>query len=115
MTARRLRVLFYVACLLPFDLTVGISLLGAQVLGLFLRTKRLPPALRPAQTGSVTLLILTWDGRRLLEEFLPSVVEAAGNHEVMVVDNGSKDDSVQFLKTRFPKVRVLQLDRNYGY
>jgi GT2 family glycosyltransferase len=71
--------------------------------------------LRPPQTGLVTILILSWDGRPLLEEFLPSVLEAAGNHEVMVVDNGSKDDSVEFLKSRFPRVRVLQLDRNYGY
>jgi GT2 family glycosyltransferase len=71
--------------------------------------------LTPPQTGSVTILILSWDGRPLLEEFLPSVVEAAGNHEVMVVDNGSHDGSVEFLKARFPGVRVLQLDRNYGY
>jgi len=115
MTARRLRVLFYVACLLPVDLTVGASLLGAQVLSMFFRSRASLPPLSPPQTASVTILILSWDGRPLLEEFLPSVLEAAGNHEVMVVDNGSKDDSVQFLKSRFPKVRVLPLDRNYGY
>jgi len=115
MTARRLRVILYVACSLPIDLTVGVSLLGAQVLALFLGSKRSLPALSPPQTASATILILSWDGRPLLEEFLPSVVAAAENHEVMVVDNGSKDDSVQFLKTRFPKVRVLELDRNYGY
>ena len=115
MTARRLRVLFYVACLLPVDLTVGASLLAAQLLALFFRGRSSRPVLRPPETGSVTILILSWDGRPLLEEFLPSVLEAAGKHEVMVVDNGSKDDSVQFLQTRFPKVRVLKLDRNYGY
>jgi len=115
MTARRLRVLFYVACLLPVDLTVSVSLLGAQILALFFKSRRSLPALRPPQTASVTILILSWDGRSLLEEFLPSVVEAAGNHEVMVVDNGSTDGSVEFLKTRFPQVRVLPLDRNYGY
>jgi len=115
MTARRFRVLFFVACLLPVDLVVGVSLLGAQALALFFRSRRPLPAMRPPQTASVTILILNWDGRPLLEEFLPSVVEAAGNHEVLVVDNGSKDDSVEFLKARFPGVRVLQLDRNYGY
>jgi len=115
MTARRFRVLFFVACLLPVDLAVGVSLLGAQALALFFRSRRPLPAMRPPQTASVTILILNWDGRPLLEEFLPSVVEAAGNHEVLVVDNGSKDDSVEFLKARFPGVRVLQLDRNYGY
>lgn len=115
MTARRLRVLFYVACLLPVDVTVGVSLLGAHLLALLFRSRSSLPALTPPQTASVTILILNWDGRPLLEEFLPSVLEAAGEHEVMVVDNGSKDDSVAFLRTRFPKVRVLQLDRNYGY
>jgi len=97
------------------DLAVGASLLGAQLLALFMKSRRPLPAMRPPQTASVTILILSWDGRPLLEEFLPSVLEAAGNNEVLVVDNGSKDDSVEFLKARFPKVRVLQLDRNYGY
>src|SRR5215813_7174225 len=111
MTTRRLRVLFYVACLLPVDLTVGASLLGARALAMFFRSRSSLPTLTPPQTASVTILILSWDGRPLLEEFLPSVLDAAGNHEVMVVDNGSKDDSVEFLKSRFPQVRVLQLDR----
>jgi len=119
MKGRRLRVLFYVACLLPVDLTVGVSLLGAQFASFILRVlpgskKTLSPLL-PPHTATVTIQILTWDGRSLLEEFLPSVVAAAGNHEVLVVDNGSSDDSVAFLKSRFPRVRILRLDRNYGY
>src|SRR5688572_5963623 len=118
MTGRRVRILLSVGCLLPVDATVAFSLLGAQILAFFLKVFRPPrsfSASRPPQTASVTIQILTWDGRPLLEEFLPSVVEAAGNHEVLVVDNGSTDGSVEFLKNRFPTVRVLPLDRNYGY
>jgi len=60
-----------------------------------------------------------WDGKHLLEECLPAVLEAVrfegGNHEVLVVDNGSTDGSLEFVRTRFPQVRVLALDRNYGF
>jgi GT2 family glycosyltransferase len=69
----------------------------------------------PPETNSVTIQILSWDGRHLLEEFLPSVLVGAGKHEVMVVDNGSTDGSVEFLKTQYPGIRVVQLDRNYGF
>jgi len=119
MNRRRLRVLFFVACLLPVDMVVGISLLGAQVVAFVLTPllalrRRVPPN-QPPQTSPVTIQILSWDGRHLLEEYLPSVLEAAGGNEVLVVDNGSTDDSVEFLKESFPKVRVVQLDRNYGF
>jgi O-antigen biosynthesis protein len=118
MNLRRLRVLLCVACLLPLDVVVGIALLGAQAFAFLwvgLSSKRRIPPLSAPETGSVTIQILSWDGRHLLEEFLPSVLEGAGKHEVMVVDNGSTDDSVRFLNTQFPKIRVVRLDRNYGF
>jgi len=62
---------------------------------------------------------VNWDGRQLLAECLPSVVEAVqhdgGNHEILVVDNGSTDGSVDFVRQHFPCVHVLALDRNYGF
>ena len=81
----------------------------------FLAATRRVPAINPPQTSTVTIQILSWDGRPLLEEFLPSVLEAVGSNEVVVVDNGSTDDTVEFLRTKFPRVRVVQLDRNYGF
>ena len=118
MKGRRFRILLYVGCLLPVDLAVAFSLLGAQFIALVSRivvSKSSLPRFTAPQTASVTIQILTWDGKPLLEEFLPSVIEAAGHHEVMVVDNGSTDGSLELLKNRFPTVRVLRLDRNYGY
>jgi len=40
---------------------------------------------------------------------------AGGNHEILVVDNGSADGSAQFIRENFPQVRILPLDRNYGF
>src|SRR5215204_618633 len=119
MTARRIRVLLCVALLLPVDIVVGVLLLGVQLLafvfGSFRTQKSNTASFAPPSIGSVTIQILNWDGRSLLEEFLPSVLAAAGPHQVVVVDNGSKDDSVAFLKKHFQSVRVVALDRNYGF
>jgi GT2 family glycosyltransferase len=64
----------------------------------------------------VAIVILNWNGRKYLEQFLPSVL--AGTYpqqELIVADNGSNDDSVSFLQTNYPKIRIIQLDRNYGF
>jgi O-antigen biosynthesis protein len=116
MSTRRIRLFVSVACLLPFDLAVGFLLFCAQAAALPLRVfKRRMPRLPTPQTATVTIQILNWDGKHLLEEFLPGVLEAAGSHHVLVVDNGSTDGSVQFLQSRFPQVQVVCLDRNYGF
>jgi len=65
-----------------------------------------------------TIVIPNWNGKDLLEKYLPSVIaaaEACPGSEVLVVDNGSSDGSAAFLKERFPQVRVLALDRNLGF
>lgn len=64
----------------------------------------------------VSVVILNWNGEKVLPTFLPSVVRytTLPNSEVVVVDNGSTDDSLTLLKD-FPTVRVLPLDKNYGF
>lgn len=65
---------------------------------------------------TVSVVIANWNGRHLLERFLPSVLEAVRDcDEVIVVDNGSVDGSVEFLRARFPQVRLIALRRNYGF
>ncbi len=66
-----------------------------------------------------SLIISTWNGRHLLETCLPRVLRAVeqegGDHEVIVVDDASRDDTVEFLRQRFPQVRVVALKRNLRF
>lgn len=65
---------------------------------------------------SVAIVILNWNGRNWLEQFLPSVVLSNyPNLQIIVGDNASTDDSVSFLKTNYPQVAVLENDNNYGF
>ena len=65
-----------------------------------------------------TLIIVNHNGRDLLEASVPAALEAArraGRHPVMVADDGSTDDSIEFLCRRFPEVRVVALPkRGFG-
>lgn len=61
------------------------------------------------------IAILNWNGRKLLEEFLPSVVQFSQKSEIYVIDNGSDDESVNYLKTNFPSVKIIQNQENFGY
>lgn len=70
-----------------------------------------------SNTKKVAVVILNWNGAKLMEEFLPSVMDysPAELAEVIVADNGSTDASVNMLKEKFPAVRIIQLDKNYGF
>ncbi len=63
------------------------------------------------------VIILNWNGRKFLEEFLPSVCRdsISDDSEVVVADNGSTDDSLDFLANSYPQVRLLKFDKNYGF
>lgn len=64
----------------------------------------------------LSVVILNWNGRNHLERYLPSVVaHSTGEAEVIVADNGSTDDSLVWLRLAYPDVRVVRLDRNYGF
>lgn len=64
----------------------------------------------------VAIVILNWNGRHYLQQFLPSVLATTyTNVEIIVADNGSTDDSVSFLKQLYPQIRIILLDQNYGY
>ncbi len=67
--------------------------------------------------AQVAVVILNWNGASMLRRFLPSVVAntPVALADVIVADNGSTDDSLQVLASEFPDVRILPLDRNYGF
>lgn len=64
---------------------------------------------------NIAIVILNWNGRSLLEQFLPSVVNHSEGASVYVADNASTDDSIEYLKTSFPEVQIIQNDSNGGY
>lgn len=68
-------------------------------------------------TKKVAVVILSWNGIKFLEQFLPSVVQHTSTDlcEIIVADNCSTDHSVEFIKKNFPQVRVIQNSRNAGF
>lgn len=64
-----------------------------------------------------TVVILNWNGKSLLKQFLPLVLahSVSDTCRVVVADNGSTDDSVAFLKRTFPELPLILLDKNYGF
>ena len=68
---------------------------------------------------TVSIIIINWNGKNLLRKCLPSVITAAEyvkkRYEIIIVDNDSTDGSVQFLKSKFPKVKVIILKENTGF
>jgi GT2 family glycosyltransferase len=63
----------------------------------------------------IAIIILNWNGKALLEQFLPSVVAHSSQATVYVADNASTDDSVGFVKEYFPSVKIIQNEVNEGY
>ncbi len=68
---------------------------------------------------SIAIVILNWNGEKFLKQFLPGVVNNSlvpnFRVDVIVADNGSTDKSVEWLRISFPTLRVIELDKNYGF
>lgn len=66
-----------------------------------------------------SIIITNWNGKYLLQDCLPSVIKAVefdkGEHEIIVVDDGSIDGSVEFVKSQFPVVKIIPLKKNRGF
>ncbi len=63
------------------------------------------------------IVILNWNTRHYLEKFLPFLVNFTSFPDVQLVlaDNGSSDDSVDFVKSHYPAITTISLDKNYGF
>ncbi|AJR04142.1 glycosyltransferase family 2 protein [Siansivirga zeaxanthinifaciens] len=64
---------------------------------------------------NIAIVILNWNGKTLLETFLPSVIKYSKEAEIYVADNASTDDSISFLNSRYPKINIIQNNENGGY
>ena len=94
-----------------------LSIALCDLLWLIVGRRLRQPGAQP-RTSAATVVIPNWNGRDLLEKYLPSVIAAVeGNprNEILVVDNGSTDGSVELLRTRFPRVRTLAISKNLGF
>jgi GT2 family glycosyltransferase/glycosyltransferase involved in cell wall biosynthesis len=106
--------------LLPLLLAVGLILIVFNLVASLtdFTRRRLPPDRAP-KSGPASIIVLNWNGKSLLTEGLPSILRAVQvdgrPHEVMVVDNGSTDGSLEYLAEFFPQVRVLALNKNIGF
>jgi len=64
----------------------------------------------------VAIVILNWNGQKMLKEYLPSVLQYSRNEAtVYVADNASTDDSLVMLREHFPEVQLIELEKNWGF
>ncbi|WP_396192064.1 glycosyltransferase family 2 protein [Flavobacterium sp.] len=63
----------------------------------------------------IAVVILNWNGAKLLEQFLPSIVSFSDEATIYVADNASTDTSIEVVKSKFPSVKIIQNDSNYGF
>ena len=102
----------------PLLMVVGFLALAAADLFWKLFGRRIPRRDEAPSTGAASVVIPNWNGKDLLAKYLPSVIAAlAGNpaNEILVVDNGSEDGSAEFVRSTFPQVKLLALEKNLGF
>ncbi len=63
----------------------------------------------------VAIVILNWNGRKMMEQYLPSVIDHSQGATIYVADNASTDDSLEWLHIYNNKVKTILLDQNYGF
>ncbi|MFO7673932.1 MAG: glycosyltransferase, partial [Lutibacter sp.] len=65
----------------------------------------------------IAIVILNWNGKHLLEKFLPSIVKYSDFEfaQIYVADNASEDDSVSFVKSMYPQIKIIQNSINGGF
>jgi GT2 family glycosyltransferase len=96
--------------------TIG-ALALVDVLFAIVGSRRTPASVATGN-GSASVVIPNWNGRDLLEKYLPSVIAAISGHpdnELIVVDNASSDGSAEFLLESFPRVRMIRSGKNLGF
>ena len=120
MRTSAIRFLRALPVLVLVPIALGIAALGLAGLDLawFLVGRRRRRTDSTPDVRAASLVIPNWNGRDLLEKFLPSWIEAIRNHpgsEIIIVENGSTDGSADWVRANYPEVRLLALERNLGF
>lgn len=63
----------------------------------------------------ISIIIPNWNGRNFLNDCIDSLLRVSIKHDVILVDNGSNDDSVEFIRKKFPNVKILENNKNFGF
>ena len=64
----------------------------------------------------VSVIIVNLNGRKYLENCLRSLMNITYHRiEILLIDNNSDDDSIEFVKKNYPSIIILKLDKNYGF
>ncbi len=72
--------------------------------------------MRARQIPDVAIVALNYNGRAMLERYLPTFLDVAyPKLDIIVADNGSTDDSITYIEEQFPEIQVIRLGQNYGY
>ena len=65
---------------------------------------------------SLAVVILNYNGIKLMQKFLPSVIKfTPSKYNIYIIDNGSSDGSVEFIRSNFKMINIVELNKNYGY
>lgn len=64
---------------------------------------------------NIAVVLLNFNGKNLLEKFLPNIIKSSQEANIYVIDNASTDASIEWLSTTYTDVNVIALDQNYGY
>jgi GT2 family glycosyltransferase len=63
----------------------------------------------------LAIVILNWNGKNFLEKFLPTIIKFSSNAEIIIADNQSTDDSVEFIQKNFPSINIVINESNGGF
>ncbi|MBD0824532.1 glycosyltransferase family 2 protein [Aestuariibaculum marinum] len=63
----------------------------------------------------LAVVILNWNGQKLLEQFLPSVVAFSKESDIYIADNASTDNSIEFVRSKYPEINIVKNIENGGY
>ena len=62
------------------------------------------------------IVILNWNGTELLKKFLPPLLNhTPKEHNIYIIDNGSNDNSINFINENFNEINIIKLEKNYGF